>query len=60
MDKATSKLITTGDGKRMRISLGSLYVVNKPILALKHGRELEKNTFEILVAMSVGFSKMGI
>lgn len=59
MNKATSKLITTGDGKRMRISLGSLYVVNKPILALEHGRELAKNAFEILVAMSVGFSKDG-
>jgi hypothetical protein len=46
-------------GKKMRVALGSLYVLNKPISANEHGAELLTNAFEILVVMSVGFSKAG-
>jgi len=59
MGKPTSKFVSMGSGKKMRITLGSLYVLNKPISACEHGVELLTNTFEILVVMSVGFSKAG-
>ena len=59
MGKPTSKFVSMNGGKKMRVALGSLYVLNKPILAHEHGPELLTNTFEILVVMSVGFSKAG-
>jgi len=59
MGRQTSKLISMKSGKKMRVDLGSLYVLDKPISAYKQGSKLLTDAFEILVVMSVAFSRDG-
>lgn len=58
MTKPTSKLIIVDSGKPMKVALGSLYVLNKPISAYECGAQLLTKDYEILVAMFVGFSEI--
>jgi len=45
--------------KQMRIALGSLYILDKPISTYDQGTQLLTKSYEILVAMLVGFSEAG-
>jgi len=53
MNKPTSQLITMGNGEQMRISLGSLYVLDKPISAYDYGGGLLTYDYEVLIVMLV-------
>ena len=53
MNKPTSWSITMDNGEQMRISLGSLYVLNTPISAYDYGRRLLTYDYEVLIVMLV-------